>query len=69
MGALRPVTPPPMSGNNHNGQRLVQLWKRHSLVLLIFDVSLTLTAFFTVRMIVFTAHWSDPQNWDLAIED
>lgn len=49
-------------------QRLVQLWERHRLVLLMFAGSLVLTAFFIVRMIVFTVHWSDPLNRDLAIE-
>lgn len=49
-------------------ERLALLWKRHRFFLLMFAASLALTAFFIVRMIVFTVHWSDPQNRDLAIE-
>jgi hypothetical protein len=50
------------------GGHLVELWRRHPVLLTGFVLATGLMLFFAVRMVMVTLHWSDPMSREQAIE-
>lgn len=48
--------------------RLIRLWRTHPVLSTAFLAAIALTAFFLVRLVVFSIYWSDPAHRDQAIE-
>ncbi len=44
-------------------------WRKHRLLLLAFIAAIAVTAFFAVRLLVFTLYWADPDHRRQSLED